>query len=94
MKKVDEKIGFAKIQKTKLGGLQNKTPKEPVDDGLKTKRIYKKRTEAISHELLGICVKNGLTIAEMIELSCIFPRLIREKINKMEQRTNFTLSDD
>lgn len=51
----------------------------------------RKRMEAISYGLLEICVEKGLTIAEMTELSRIFPRLIKEGIRMIEQRTNFTV---
>lgn len=50
-----------------------------------------KRLETFSHELLEVCEKKGLTITEMTELARIFPRLIKEKIKMVEQRTNFTV---
>lgn len=53
-------------------------------------RETRKRMETISHQLLEVCEKEGLTIIEMIELSRIFPHLIKEEIRMIEQKTSFT----
>lgn len=51
----------------------------------------KKNLEAVSYELMGICVEKGLTITEMFEVAIMFPRMVKEEISKMEQRVGFTL---
>lgn len=51
----------------------------------------KKKIEAISHEMLEMCVKNNLTIAETLSLAHIFLRLVREKIEEIKQRISFTV---
>ncbi len=54
----------------------------------------KKKTEAVSYELIKMCVEKGLTITEMFEVALMFPRLVKEEISKMEQRVSFTVESD
>lgn len=60
----------------------------------KINEVDKKKIEVISHEMLEMCAKNGLTIAETLSLAHIFLRLVREKIEEMKQRISFTVDID
>ena len=55
----------------------------------KINEVDKKKIEVISHEMLEMCAKNGLTIAETLSLAHIFLRLVREKIEELKQRIIF-----
>ncbi len=54
----------------------------------------KQKIEAVSYELMNVCVEKGLTVTEMFELAVNFPRLIKKEISKMEQKTSFTVNSD
>lgn len=54
----------------------------------------KQKIETVSSRLMEVCIENGLTIAEMSELTLVFPREVRAEIRKMEQRVGFTVESD
>ena len=56
--------------------------------------VDKQKVETVSGRLMEVCVENGLTIAEMLEISLMFPRKVRVEISKMEQRLGFTVESD
>ncbi len=57
----------------------------------KINEVDKKKIEAISHEMLEMCAKNNLTIAETLSLAHIILRLVREKIEEIKQRISFAV---
>lgn len=57
----------------------------------KINEVDKKKIEAISYEMLEMCVKNGFTIVETLSLAHIFLRIVREKIEEMKQQISFAV---
>lgn len=50
-----------------------------------------KKLETISNEMIEHCIKNGLTISELNNLTVTFPNVVRKKILEYENVTAFTL---
>lgn len=57
----------------------------------KINEANRKKIEAISYEMLEMCAKNGLTIAETLGVARIFPRLAKEKVEEMKQSIRFVV---
>lgn len=49
------------------------------------------KLETISNKIIEYCIKNGLTISEMNDLTIVFPNIARKKILAFENATAFTL---
>lgn len=45
-------------------------------------------------ELLEVCVKNGLSISDMFEVSRAFRKTVEQQIDTLEHNTTFTVSSD
>lgn len=57
-------------------------------------RVENEKIKNTCQELLEVCVKNGLSISDMFEVSRAFRKTVEQQIDTLEHNTVFTVSSD